>query len=284
MKNLVLPSLALATYVISALLTAAPSLATSVTTDLDTHSSKVDTHTTSILDANNLAKNNLDTHTKCELEAGNLKADYTVTTRRGFTPGNSTEISLLRYNNTVAHQYPQVGITETWTMVRNKLIKPVRYFDKHERAIEYQPGESIHGRVEKDFSFRYQLISNTLLNKMTLERSEGKGCMKIEYLTYQNSKVDMTLAWLPELKLIQQFRVNEKNTTREWSLVSVDDNVNLEAFFESRDKYKATDYADIGDDHTDPFLTNMVNQGFIEAGASGFYDQNGNAIGEGHRH
>ena len=42
--------------------------------------------------------------------------------------------------------------------------------------------------------------------------------------------------------------------------------------------------ADIGDDHTDPFLTNMVNQGFIEAGASGFYDQNGNAIGEGHRH
>ena len=119
MKYLVLPSLALATYVISALLTAAPSLATSVTTDLDTHSSKVDTHTTSILDANNLAKNNLDTHTKCELEAGNLKADYTVTTRRGFTPGNSTEISLLRYNNTVAHQYPQVGITETWTMVRN---------------------------------------------------------------------------------------------------------------------------------------------------------------------
>ena len=273
MKYLVLPSLALATYVISALLTAAPSLATSVTTELDTHSSNLDNHTS-----------NLDNHTKCELEAGNLKADYTVTTRRGFTPGNSTEISLLRYNNTVAHQYPHVGITETWTMVRNKLIKPVRYFDKHERAIEYQPGESIHGRVEKDFSFRYQLISNTLLNKMTLERSEGKGCMRIEYLTYQNSKVDMTLAWLPELKLIQQFRVNEKNTTREWSLVSVDDNVNLEAFFESRDKYKATDYADIGDDHTDPFLTNMVNQGFIEAGASGFYDQNGNAIGEGHRH
>ena len=280
MKYLVLPSLALATYVISALLTAAPSLATSATTNLDTHSStaELDTHTTSNLDSN------LDTHTKCELEAGNLKADYTVTTRRGFTLGNSTEISLLRYNNTVAHQYPKVGITETWTMVRNKLIKPVRYFDKHERAIEYQPGESIHGRIEKDFSFRYQLISNTLLNKMTLERSEGKGCMRIEYLTYQNNKVDMVLALLPELKLIQQFRVIEKNTTREWSLVSVDHNLNLEAFFESRDKYKATDYADIGDDHTDPFLTNMVNQGFIEAGASGFYDQNGNVIGEGHRH
>ena len=276
MKYLVLPSLALATYVISALLTAAPSLATSVITNLDTHSStaELDSHTTS----------NLDTHTKCELEAGNLKADYTVTTRRGFTLGNSTEISLLRYNNTVAHQYPKVGITETWKMVRNKLIKPVRYFDKHERAIEYQPGESIHGRIEKDFSFRYQLISNTLLNKMTLERSEGKGCMRIEYLTYQNNKVDMVLAWLPELKLIQHFRVIEKNTTREWSLVSVDHNLNLEAFFESRDKYKATDYADIGDDHTDPFLTNMVNQGFIEAGASGFYDQNGNVIGEGHRH
>ena len=35
--------------------------------------------------------------------------------------------------------------------------------------------------------------------------------------------------------------------------------------------YQTTDFADIGDDHTDPFLTDMVHQGFIEHGSDGVY-------------
>jgi len=50
------------------------------------------------------------------------------------------------------------------------------------------------------------------------------------------------------------------------------------------DAYQTTDYADIGDNEGDPFLAKMINLGFIEHGASGFYDANGKALGGGHSH
>ena len=71
---------------------------------------------------------------------------------------------------------------------------------------------------------------------------------------------------------------------REWTLQDVNYNADTNTFFAKRESYQSTDYADIGDDHTDPFLTKMVNQGFIEAGASGYYDQHGQAIGSSHTH
>ncbi|MFT6897794.1 MAG: hypothetical protein ACJA13_002205 [Paraglaciecola sp.] len=47
---------------------------------------------------------------------------------------------------------------------------------------------------------------------------------------------------------------------------------------------KAPDVSDIGDDHSDPFLIKMVTLGFIEHGASGFYDDKGNALEGAHHH
>ena len=64
------------------------------------------------------------------------------------------------------------------------------------------------------------------------------------------------------------------------------DEVEIAAEFVKREQYISTDYADIGDDHTEPFLTQMVNLGFIEGGASDFYNAQGEALqGEhGHQH
>ena len=71
---------------------------------------------------------------------------------------------------------------------------------------------------------------------------------------------------------------------RSWTLTNADYEADVSNFFAKRVDYQATDYADIGDDHTDPFLTKMVTQGFIEAGASGFYDQHGRALKGEHNH
>lgn len=54
--------------------------------------------------------------------------------------------------------------------------------------------------------------------------------------------------------------------------------------FANWDSFQTTDYADIGDNEGDPFLAKMINLGFIEHGASGFYDASGKALGGGHSH
>ena len=212
-----------------------------------------------------------------------LSAHYDVDVQRGQKE-RTTSLYLWRDNEKVAHVYPATQITESWTLVRDKYIKPTRYFDAHERAIEYQPGETIHGKKEDDFSYRYQLISDKLIASMTLVKSEGTGCETTELYSLEAPNQTLELTWLPNQKLIKHFVVKQPDMVREWTLQDVNYNADTNTFFAKRESYQSTDYADIGDDHTDPFLTKMVNQGFIEAGASGYYDQHGQAIGSSHTH
>lgn len=241
----------------------------------------------------------------CAMNPQTLKATYQVTTTKGTKNASPTTLVLWRDGDKVAHQYPQTNITEMWYLVRNQHIKKVRYFDAHERAIEYQPNERIHGRVEKDFSYRYQLISDAVLARMVKLPSNGDASVNTCYtevkMALEDSGQHISLTWLPALRLIKDFEVTGNGITRAWKLTSLVPGENeysptknngqntkqvidIRGFFAKREAYQSTDYADIGDDHTDPFLTKMVHQGFIEAGASGFYHQDGQAIGGHHAH
>ena len=148
----------------------------------------------------------------------------------------------------------------------------------------------MHGKTESDWSYRNQLISDSLLNKFTTIKISNEGCGRIEKKTYTNHKITMDLTWFSELRIVKTFTVKDAlsgTVLESWSLQSVqlrsDEILN---FFKSRHSYFSTDFADIGDDHTDPFLLKMMNLGFIEEGASGFYDIQGNAMidKKGHSH
>ncbi|MFT6329205.1 MAG: hypothetical protein ACJAYN_001135 [Bermanella sp.] len=200
------------------------------------------------------------------------------------------QLVLVRNSNEVAHQYPQTEITESWQLNHAEQIKSVRFFDKHARAIEYQPNERVHGKTETDWSYRNQLISDSLLNKFTTTKVSNEGCNRLESKTYTNRQITMHLTWFSELRIVNTFSIKDKQsgaTLESWSLQSIQlSSDQITPFFKTRHGYLATDFADIGDDHTDPFLTNMMNLGFIEFGASGFYDTQGNAMtdNKGHAH
>ena len=220
----------------------------------------------------------------CVDSATPLHADYVITTTAA-KGAEVKQLSLWRAKDVVAHQYPQTQITETWEHIHKKLIKPTRYFDEHARAIEYQPGEKVHGKTETDWSYRNQLFSDALIANMQKVSEQGEGCEKEE--TYQLTKHNAvwTLVWQPALKLAKSFKAETKNKTVRWERTAMSfDKTSVKAFFAKRSDYQSTDFADIGDDHTDPFLTRMVHLGFIEKGASGMYDSDGKAIGEGHHH
>ncbi|GAC29478.1 hypothetical protein [Brumicola pallidula] len=184
------------------------------------------------------------------------------------------QLILVRNSNEVAHQYPQTGITESWQLNHAEQIKSVRFFDKHARVIEYQPNERVHGKTETDWSYRNQLISDSLLNKFTTTKVSNEDCNRLESKTYTNRQITMDLTWFSELRIVNTFSIKDKQsgtTLESWSLQSIQlSSDQIIPFFNTRHAYLATDFADIGDDHTDPFLTNMTNLGFIESGALGF--------------
>ena len=120
--------------------------------------------------------------TDSALSANHLVAEYQIikNTKSKNKLVNPLQLTLVRKKNEVAHQYPQTGITESWQLNHAGQIKSIRFFDKYERAIEYQPNEKVHGKTESDWSYRNQLISDSLLNKFTTIKISNEGCGRIE--------------------------------------------------------------------------------------------------------
>ena len=194
-------------------------------------------------------------------------------------------MQLWRTEKRVAHFYPETNITESWYLDAKQRIKPTRFFDAHKRAIEYQATETVHGKQEKDWHYRYDLISEKLKNNLTLVSTSGEGCDQEQHFKLESEKGAIELVWLPAKRLVKTFSVRKKHHYETWKLKEYSqDTEKVSVFFAIRDNYYATDFADIGDDHTDPFLTRMVTLGFIEHGASGFYDDEGRALQGGHQH
>lgn len=119
---------------------------------------------------------------------GQLKAEYTITVQNMHNKSNTTSLILWRKNNVVAHQYPSTEITEMWQKINDRLIKPIRFFNAHNRAIEYQPGEVVHGKKETDWSFRNQLVSDNLLNSMQVAKTHGEACEQVIQLVQKKTK------------------------------------------------------------------------------------------------
>jgi hypothetical protein len=93
------------------------------------------------------------------------------------------------------------------------------------------------------------------------------------------------LQWLVESQLISYYSWQKGNNQEVWQLQNLHhDAALIDDFFSQRADYQGTDFADSGDDHSDPFLIKMVTPGFIEHGASGFYDDKGNALDGAYQH
>jgi len=213
----------------------------------------------------------------CSIEAP-VVATYKI---RVEVPGGSKEniLELWRYNNQVAIRYPKTLVTEMWGKTKNDRLHLVKIFEKHKRGIEYQPFE-IGG--SHDWSVKRQLVSNEAISKMRFIKSAGKGCNLIKNYSKQTNKGVRHLAWLENKALIKSYVESSDQRTSTWTLLSTSTKQQeIREKFRALNSYDTVDYTDIGDNESDPFLTSMINFGFIENHSHGFYDSQGNAV---HKH
>ncbi|OZG74996.1 hypothetical protein BTA51_00920 [Hahella sp. CCB-MM4] len=223
---------------------------------------------------------------QCDLDPAHVGAKYEITSQTTQPKKSSERVMYLwRNDKEVAHQYPQEQVTEIWNLVSDGRIRPIRYFESERRGIEYQPEDINKGKGDRNWPGKFQLISDQQKNKMTLVSSDGAGCDRIETYEFKDGKAQIRLSWLPALKLVQSYSVQQKHLSLQWQLTDVFDNQNrIQALFQSYRDYQLTDYADIGDNESDPFLQKLINLGFVSHGASGFYDDQGNVLESAHHH
>lgn len=218
---------------------------------------------------------------QCDIDAAQLKADYKITNQHK-SQHSTQSLTLWRNNQQVAHQ--SETLTELWQQLSNNQLRPIRYFNAEQRGIEYQPSEV---RGVQNWSAKSQLVDNHLIEKMTLVSTQGTGCGEVKNYTLSENGNDFNLAFFTHSKLVKTFSISNKKsqTSTLLSLNNVNTNEPLiSAQFAQWDRFQTTDYADIGDNEGDPFLAKMINLGFIEHSATGFYNQQGEAIQGGHHH
>lgn len=225
----------------------------------------------------------------CEAAGDKVSLAYVETvTRRAETEGGAprTEtrhIRLTRNRLQAAIEYADTGMTELWEQPVEGRLRLVKYFNAEKRGIEYQPGEVAAATADSDWSARRRLVSDRLIESMTPVERTGDGCDR--QVTYRSDEGERSveLVRLPGPDIVERYVVNRPGLTVRLVLESRRGGAYVNEYFDTLAGYPTTDYADIGDNESDPFLMKMINQGFIEHGASGFYDAQGNDIG-GHRH
>lgn len=201
-------------------------------------------------------------------------------------------MTLWRIGPKVAHEYEGLGLTFRYSNARGDRLFKMQYFDEHERAIEFEPEMLSEENKDIVWQQKWQVLPDRLLTELELSDTSGENCNQIEqYVGHLSGEgranTEYYVAWLTEFDLpfIYEAKDDKYNKGVRWQLAEIISNQSeIEAAFAKRDTFNSTDFADIGDNESDPFLMNMINLGFIEHGNSGFYDSEGNDIGGGHGH
>lgn len=204
-----------------------------------------------------------------------LMAEYSITTKTDH--GTAVKhLQLWRQGDQVAIHYPKNNVTELWGITSTGKLHLVKMFEQHKRGIEYQPNE-IKGA--QDWSAKQQLISNRAIASMELQKTTGAGCELTQHYSKTTPSGNYHLQWLANRTLIQSYKRVREHSSVHWKLLHKHSNKELiAAKFARLQNFNTTDYADIGDNESDPFLRNMIHLGFVEHGANGFYDSEGNSL------
>jgi hypothetical protein len=225
----------------------------------------------------------------CPKPSEQLLAFYTITTTteqdRKQAKEQKQELVVIRHGSRVAHEYKDKAISEVWGKAVKQRYRLVRYFDQHQRAIEYASADIPNIQGDEFWQQKNQLITDARLAELGQPTLSGSACA--ELASYQKTKAgsNVEVSYLMQEKLLKFYQQKNAAVTVSWQLDKLlKDEEQVKQWFAKREAYQATDYSDIGDNESDPFLTKMINLGFIEHGSSGMYRADGKAIASEHQH
>lgn len=220
----------------------------------------------------------------CDIDTDTLAATYRITTTRSADDASTRRmLTLWRLPDRIAHAHPDDGYADLWNRVPNNRYHLIRQFEEARRGIEYEPNAVPTGAAH--WTSLRELITPTHRERLKRTGVSGDGCDRVE--TYRGEVEDtrQTLEWLPAYALPRSLVSSTDAATIAIELVAVRaDPEHVRSQFDRWSTFQTTDYADIGDNESDPFLRKMIRLGFIQHGSSGFYDASGQAMDGGHHH
>lgn len=230
----------------------------------------------------------VDAKNMCNESAESLGAKYSIKKTllipkpdNKISNNNEMSFQLWRKGCDVLHINSTEQLSVVWHKLSNSKVQQIRYFDQYQRGIELEPVKVSSNNWENTL----QLISTAKLTKMSLLETAGKAADLIEHYRLNDGDSSIEVWWQPAIKVAQKIIYRDNYYETVWLLTEkVLSTKKIDTVFAQRQNYQMTDYADIGDNESDPFLRKMIHLGFVKHGSSGFYDANGNTLSSNHLH
>ncbi|GIU48174.1 hypothetical protein TUM4438_28970 [Shewanella sairae] len=202
-----------------------------------------------------------------------VSATYIVTNNAG----QQKTITLLRNNDQVIYQRSPVSF-ELW----DANGEYVRYFPAQQRSISYRKGDLLSLNMHFDYEQLSHLIPPSALQSLTQVKPTANNvindvCPASEYYQGQLGHSQFEIDWVGHLALPANMHIHQDGMQQQYQLVAIK-TLSDKAFSALTANYRDLDFADVGDNESDPFIAEMIHQGFIQHGNSGFYDSQGNQL------
>lgn len=216
---------------------------------------------------------------QCQSE--HVKATYQITDSANHSKSSHKQFVLLRNKNNTLHINNQKVATK-WTKIGETHLKKAAYFIDDKRAIEY---EATTSNTTSQWHYHSQLLPLSFQSQANLIEVNEDGCNTLEHYQRTTQSGTIDIWWYPHKNLLKSMVSKMANQSIHWQLNEVVyDKSIIEQQFTQLSHFQSTDFADIGDNESDPFFRKMIRLGFIEHGASGFYDSDGNNLSSTHQH
>jgi len=223
--------------------------------------------------------------TLCQHDSSIIRAEYALVSQTNNSPEQHKKSILWRKNDTVAHQTFLPKMTHVWSKGYNSNIRYSRYFDDYARAIDYQTIGLSGLDGDRFFDKKYMFFDRDLLSHMKKMKTLKSGCDAVDVYQWKQDMALITVKWSPAKQLILEYTHRINGKFQSVKLIHVDDDASLVSdFFEQLQQYKSTDFVDVGDNESDPFLRKMINLGYVDHSAKGFYNDQGDSLDKGHGH
>ncbi|ROQ18933.1 hypothetical protein [Gallaecimonas pentaromativorans] len=192
------------------------------------------------------------------------------------------QVQLLRRGAQTALYSPEHQMAEWWHFEDPKRPGFSRVFDQQQRRIDYYMGDlralGVQAQQEEVESF----AARHLLGQLTKQGSSP--CEHAERYQGEINGVSYDLLWSPVLAAPLAIVTRKGEVERRWQADKLLGKDAVNARFATWQRYRETDFADIGDMENDPFLAKMINQGFIEHREHAVYNDQGQPLATGHSH
>lgn len=173
-------------------------------------------------------------------------------------------------------------------------MRLVKHFNAHARAIEYEPVDIGSPTIDVGWNQKFHLLPSEVHEQLI--KSMAGNAVSIDNCVYQfeyeikEKGLVIDVEWNQKMQLPQRMVVLQTDQRNRQAIIETRTTINLkssdvnaelvERKFKEWDKHLTLDFADIGDNESDPFVMTMINFGFIKHGALGFYDSSGQQLSQ----